>query len=532
MARIKPVLAVIFAIIALSAANAQNRYMVFLSDKDNTPYSINDPAQFLSQKAIDRRSRSGIEINEKDLPVNPDYVQEIRDLGIDVFYESRWLNGLLIQTESSLLNDITALDFVDSVKLLAPGSKLSGTSRVQNESEAMTENANTDDQLSMMGLNLLHEEGFTGHGMFIAVLDGGFSGITDIAAFQHLYDSSRLVYTYDMVSNHESIDAGSNHGTRVLSVIAGFIEDSYVGSAYNSDYMLFITEDSETEYTIEEYNWLIAAERADSAGVDIISSSLGYFDFDDSSMNYDYDDFDGHTTIVAQAADYATQRGILVVVSSGNEGGSSWNYITSPADAEGVVSVGAVGIDYGVSFFSSGGPTADGRLKPELMALGSGTSIVSESGSTTSASGTSYSTPLVAGFAACLWQQTPELSAQDIRSLMLQNATRSSNPDNVHGYGVPNYRYIISGVDVQGEESPFTVYPNPIIGDEIHISTTGIIGKTQLKLYSKDGSLVLQETIDFGLNSENSMKVNLSKGIYFLHLQADSKSYHFKVVKY
>ncbi|MBL3657304.1 S8 family serine peptidase [Fulvivirga sediminis] len=532
MAKTRFILSVMYFLLSISWVCAQNRYMVFFSDKNDSPYSINTPSQFLSDRAIERRLKFGIAIDENDIPVNPDYVKGISEMGVDVYYKSRWLNGILIETDASTVEGLIELEYVSSVRLLAPGNKLSRTARTQYEEDLNAMNTSTKEQLNMMGLNLLHEDGFTGHGMLTAVLDGGFSGINTIQAFTHLYDSNRLVYTYDLVRNHQNIDAGSTHGTRVLSVIAGYKKESYIGSAYNSDYMLFITEDSDTEYTIEEYNWLIAAERADSAGADIISSSLGYFDFDDVSMNYDYSDYDGHTTIIAQAADFAAKRGILVVVSAGNEGGSSWNYITSPADAEGVISVGSVDLGYNTSLFSSGGPTADGRLKPELMALGSSTSIISESGNITSASGTSYSTPLVAGFAACLWQQNPELSAQEVRDLMLKNATRSGNPDNLYGYGVPNYRYIISGVDNEYEESRFLVYPNPVINDEIHLATDVSTGKTLLMLYAKDGALLSKETIDFCQNRDYSMKVNLSKGIYFLQVLDGDKSYYFKVVKY
>ncbi|UII19376.1 S8 family peptidase [Fulvivirga ligni] len=504
--------------------------MVYFTDKENSPYSTNSPEAFLSQKSINRRLDQSITIDESDLPVNPAYVQGVQDLGVATYYRSKWLNGVFIETQPSSLESILALDYVESIVLLAPGTKLGRIGSAASENEQQKEQAETDLQLEMMGLNKLHDEGYRGEGMYVAVFDGGFSGYSQISGMENV-SVDQLKYSYNFVSNSSSVNAGSDHGTKVLSIMAGEIAGEYTGSAHNADYMLCITEDISGEYTIEEYNWLVAAERADSAGVDIINSSLGYFDFDDPSMNYTPEDFDGETTIIAKAANFATAKGMLVVVSVGNEGNSYWGYITSPADALNVISVGSITTDYSLSAFSSSGPTEDGRIKPELVALGSGTTFLSSSG-ITSGSGTSFATPLVAGFASCLWQKYRDLSAAEIRAMMLANASQSSDPENGFGYGIPNYNNIISGNEKVVDQQAFLVYPNPLLGDEITIRTAEFKGDAQVSIYNLNGVLSFEKHAYFNGYDDFKLKVNLSKGIYLMKIVMANQTYHSKLIKY
>ncbi|MEL6133168.1 MAG: S8 family serine peptidase, partial [Bacteroidota bacterium] len=282
------------------------------------------------------------------------------------------------------------------------------------------------------------EKGMTGKGVRVAVFDAGFPGTDTIEVFQKMREEDRLIATYDFVDNDPFVFHKSSHGTQVLSTIAAYLPGKMIGTAPDASFVLCRTENSGSERHVEEYNFLKAVEFADSVGVDIIHASLGYTAFDPGEGDYTYEDMDGNTAITTKAVDMAAARGILVTISAGNEGSSKWHYIAAPCDADTVLCVGSVDKYTKHSRFSSYGPTYDGRIKPDVVALGTRTTLASPSGTLTAGNGTSYAGPLMAGFVACLKQAHPERSHTEIIQAVRLSGDQAWNPDSAYGYGVPN----------------------------------------------------------------------------------------------
>jgi len=541
MARSSVVYAVVlFLLVAFDAAAQQHRYMVFFKDKEGIPQTLSNPIAFLSEKAIERRIEQGIAITASDLPVSRAYVKGIRDAGADVFFTTRWMNGALIQCEPSLLPSLEALPYVSRVEFVAPsgglengGRRSFNLRRKSNHSGVETEN-----QLKMLGIDLMHDADVRGKGITIAVLDSGFPGVAASAAFQNMFSEGRFMadVSYDFVHNSSNVFGHDDHGTEVLSVIAAEIPDAYTGGAPEATFQLFITEDVPTEYRIEEYNWLFAAERADSAGVDIIHSSLGYYDFDDDSMNYTTAQMDGATTIVTQAAQWAAARGIVVVSSAGNEGNiSSWRIITAPADGEDVIAVGGVsGTGQKVSS-SSIGPTADGRIKPDVVALGTGVKVVKASGQISTASGTSLAAPLVTSLVAGVMQRYPLLGSKEVIALLRTTSSQGSRPDNLLGYGIPNFQAIVNYQERTAQALAFEIYPNPLEEDTLTISPFDpeVINSCQVEIISSQGQLLRQGLVRFDwLNRTYRADLSaMAPGTYFVRIYSENRRHTFKLVK-
>ncbi|ELR72554.1 putative exported serine protease, subtilase family protein [Fulvivirga imtechensis AK7] len=455
----------------------------------------------------------------------------VESTGAEVYYTTRWLNGALIQADESLIEAIEALGYVDSVVYVAPGVRLTKNSR---KWEAFEESppAQTSTQLQMLGVDALHGEGYHGEGVTVAFFDGGFVGVNNVTAFQHIFFDNRMKYAFNLVENSQDVFKSSNHGTKVFSATAGLMAGQFTGTAYGADFMLFITEDAASEYRIEEYNWLIAAEKADSAGVDIISSSVGYFDFDDPSMNYSYEDMDGKTTIVAQAAKMASERGILIVASAGNEGNKSWRYITTPADVESILAVGSVNSTGEVSSFSSRGPTADGRVKPDVMALGSGTTVINESGMISKGTGTSFAAPLITGLAAGIWQAYPELTNYELMDLIKSIGSHADIPDNSYGHGIPDYTLLAT--PDPGSLS-FSVFPNPVAIEDLKIKSCCRQETTaEARVIDATGKVVKHLLFNFARNqNQHRLYVDdLRQGLYLLVLRSSTGTEMHRIVKY
>ena len=527
----------IFLLVSLNTLAQVNRYVVFLSDKTNTPYTLENPGMFLSARAIERRADQGIEIVTNDLPVDPGYVQGVSGTGAEVLYASKWLNALVIQSDPALLPAIEGLAYVTGTALIAPGEKPANGSRKTGKSRLQrTASAVNTRQLNQLGLNNLHAEGYRGTGIRIAFFDSGFRGVDTADPFAHIFDTDRMIYTYNVVEGHEEVYILDDHGTETFSTVSAFSADVYVGAAYEAEFMLFLTEDIGSEYRIEEYNWLIAAEKADSAGVDIISSSLGYNTFDDVTMNYSLPEMDGNTAVVTRAADLASQKGILVVTSAGNEANDlDWGIITAPADADSVVSVGMVDINGNLGSNSSRGPTADGRVKPEVVAMGVRTSIVEDDGSTGTATGTSFSAPLVAGFAACLWQSRPGFTNMQLRDTILNLGDRADTPGNQFGYGIPQYGTIITNIEDLNDTDDVRLYPNPLQGNILIITSDGKdLSRASIRIADAKGSLVSKRKYGY-VRSNDQIEIDtrgLGRGTYLLALEFESFSRRFKIIKY
>ncbi|AHM58842.1 peptidase S8 and S53 subtilisin kexin sedolisin [Flammeovirgaceae bacterium 311] len=433
-----------------------NRYMVFFTDKDGSSYSITKPEEFLTSRAISRRISQNIALTQLDLPVSVQYVQQVQEFGIPVYFRSRWMNAVLVEDSPDKVKLLSSLPFVERIEYVAPGKRLGARrySTHQKEDEPIT-------QHELLGVTEMHAHGFTGKGKMIAVLDDGFRGVNTGHRFDHLYRNNQLPHSRDFVGNNPDVYQYDDHGTKALSTIAVVDSGTFIGVAPDATFLLAVTEDVSSEYIIEEYNWLFAAEWADSLGADIISSSLGYYTFNDPAMNHRYSDLDGKTTVAARAANWATQRGMLVVVSAGNSRGSSWGKISTPADADQILSVGAVNNGGEITYFSSPGPTADGRIKPDVVAMGLGTTVVNAAGNYQRSNGTSFSGPQIAGLAAGVWQAFPYLTNLQLREAIIKSANLFATPDNDYGYGLPHFSTILElSSSLEAEE--IFIFPNPV----------------------------------------------------------------------
>ncbi|MCI0751617.1 MAG: S8 family peptidase [Flammeovirgaceae bacterium] len=532
----------ILSLLLISAITSwsQDRYMVFFKDKAGTPFSVSSPLAFLSQKAIDRRVNQNIDIVENDLPVSPNYVQGINDAGVKVLHKTKWMNGVLIEaTQGQVDTLISQLSMVDSIEYVAPGTKTSG--RIGRKFSPLGEGQtlSTDLQLEMLGIPLMDSLGFHGEGITIAVLDDGFLGVNTTNPFKQLRDDGRLnlEVSYDFVADQPDVFRYDDHGTRSLSVIAG-LTNTFRSAAFNSNIQLYITEDYFSEYYVEEYNWLFAAERADSSGVDIISTSLGYSHwFDDLSMNYTTDQMDGYTTRIARAANFAASKGMLVVCSAGNEGNDPWQIIGSPADSPNVLAIGAVTSSGVKSSFSSIGPSADGRIKPDVVALGSAVTVINSSGSEVQSNGTSFSGPQVAALAAGIWQKYPQLTNSQLMDTIRSISSQAINPDNSLGYGIPNFSRlhgVIEEEEVTSTENPlasvFNIFPNPL-KETLQITST-LSALTTINLLTTKGQSLSLGNFEFQPEVVESIDMShIQPGFYILKIKSAHHEEIFKVIK-
>ncbi|WP_420581622.1 S8 family peptidase [Reichenbachiella sp.] len=546
MEKSKVVLFFVILGLTVQVAVAQtNRYVVYFSDKDGSSYTIENPSEYLSDKAIERREAQSIAISTDDFPVNETYVTSVKNTGAETYFTSRWMNAVLVEATESQLATIEALDHVLKTELAAPGQKLNGTPDPINNTRtdaapSNINNINSNKQLNMLGANLMHQDEITGEGVWIAVFDDGFLDANKSAVFSHVYENEKLKDVFDFTTGGQDVFQYDDHGTGTWSCLGANLSASFIGTGYQADISLYVTEDVSSEYRIEEYNWLFAAERADSAGVDIITSSLGYSDFDDSSMNYSIADLDGNTSVISKAARMAIDRGILVVTSAGNSGNdSAWPYVAMPADVKDIIAVGALDNEYNLVSFSSIGPTADNRIKPEVVALGYQTTVLGEGNVIVKKNGTSFAAPLIAGFAAGLWQKFPTLTNLELKDLILSSSDNFSIPNNKVGYGLPNYSIAVGeeplAVSKQNEDM-LTVYPNPVSGDHINlvIEKGSISMPVKLKLYSQTGTLLNEKTIKKARKGQvTELAFNQKgQGIYFLQIESESYFKNVKILRY
>lgn len=421
-------------------------YRLYLKDKDldHTPFSVNRPSEFLSQRSIDRRKRQGIPVDLTDLPVAPAYEKQVTDAGIEIVGKSKWNNTLLIRIHKDKeLRKLEGLEFITQMKKVfqAPDSvsqrmRSNVRNRLNEWSQGDGFYGAADAQLKSLNGKKLHENGYCGKGMMIAVFDGGFMNADKIPALHKI----KLAGVKDfVVPESKNVFGEMEHGTMVLSTMAANAPDFYVGVAPEAQYLLIRCEDERTESLAEEDYWASAAEYADSCGVDVINSSLGYHGFDDSSMDHHYYEQDGNTALISRTASMCADKGIVCVNSAGNDGMGSWKKINFPADAKDILTVGSIN-EHGMNAaFSAVGPTADGRIKPDVMAFGSPTCVITGRGSIINDNGTSFSSPLVAGMVACLWQALPGKTAKQIIKLVKLAGDNQQHPDNVFGYGVPDF---------------------------------------------------------------------------------------------
>ncbi len=526
------------------ATFATPKYWVKLSNKNNSPYSLNNPQAYLSERAINRRERQGIPMDSTDLPLTPSYVDSIKATGATVLCQSKWLNALTVETSQPEL--ISALSFVDTVQL-SWVEPLTKSARLKLENQHRTWVSDTTEsmygpsytQISLHNGHKMHQAGFTGEGMLIAVLDAGFLNADKVPSLQHLYNEGRILGTHDFVNPSSDIYREHYHGMEVLSTMGAYAPGVLVGTAYNATYYLIRTEDAASEQPVEMDYWIAGAELADSLGADLINSSLGYYFWDAPFESNTYSDMDGATLRTSIGAELAAKKGMIITSSSGNEGNVPYKKLISPSDARGVVGVGSVGAQVNGTLadsvytpFSSRGYSADGRVKPNLCAKGYLSVVQFPNGDYGFNNGTSFSSPILCGMLAVLWQALPHYSASQIVELAQQNAHQFLGPDMYLGYGIPDiYKaYNLATTLPDTTHDMLQVFPNPF-HDYIRFVLPGSTTPIHVEMYSVTGRLVKSE----GIATQEQfyyIKTNtLPQGVYVLRVGTQEGTYTQKLLK-
>lgn len=514
-------------------------FYVQFTDKHNTPFSINHPEEFLSERAIARRAGQWIACDSSDLPVNPSYVTQIANLGINVHSRSKWMNGItVLLTDSSQMSLVRALPFVGQVQYT--GKKFTQLPSPAAKSKFRTDSLNygtATGQVNLLNGEALHEQGYTGSGILVGVLDAGFRNVNTNPAFDSLRMQNRLLGAVSVIDPSINVYNEDDHGANVLSIMAGNLPDQYLGVAPHASYWLIQTEFVPTEYLVETDFWVRGIEFADSAGVDIINSSLGYSEFDDSSMNFTYADMNGNVSRASRAARMASQKGIVVCSSAGNEGAKPWKYISSPADADGILTVGAVTATGAPSTFSSFGPSSDNRIKPEVCATGTATALVNPAGSIVYGNGTSFSSPVITGLTACyiqLYKILSNYSVNNLRQNIIESTSLFEHPDAQMGYGLPDFLSVILNTPTNGtlafeENDVFKIHYNPPTKQLCIVRNPQMTGNDcYLEIFSISGKLLYRELQTNTLNYVDF--ASIASGIYITRLYSKTTSQQTKII--
>ncbi len=521
-------------------AHAQEDAWVYFNAKPNAAFYLSNPLQMLTQRSLDRRALQNIPLDFKDVPVHQPFIDQITtSQGITVMAKSKWLNALHIRGSIVNINALASLSFVSQVKFanknLNPSGRNGNFSKKndfnKNEEVQISYNyGGSNNQIQMLNGNLLHQQNFTGLGKIIAILDAGFPGVNTIAPFAKIRNNNQILGGYNYVDRSTNFYTANSHGTLVLSTIAGFTDNQLIGTAPDASFYLFVTEDAVTENPVEESLWVEAAEEADRLGVDVINTSLGYFDYDNANYSHTYSEMNGTTTFIARGANIAFSRGMMVVVSAGNSGNSANPNIATPADATNVLTVGAVDFNGNYASFSSIGPSFDGRVKPDVMAKGLGATVSNTQGNITTANGTSFSSPIIAGMVACLWQALPTKTNAQLMQIIKSSSNNFSTPNANYGYGIPNFASAVSNnLSVDNfDSSEFLAYPNPT-ANEVYFQFNANWNNANLKIYNTLGQLILNED-----SLKNDSKISLSNqpnGFYYYKILVGSELKSGKILK-
>lgn len=523
---------------------AQQDAWVFFADKENVATSIANPLMILTQEAIDRKATHGVVIDERDVPVNESYITQVKQqAGITVLAKSKWMNCVHvrgsqenIEALEELQSDgefiVTSIEFADDSLTRSPEEFAVVKDEIESGQQRVSFNYGaTENQVTMLAADFLHEQDFTGAGMIVAVLDSGFPGVDTNAGFARARDDGRVLDGYDFVgrADDEFAFGGSSHGTRTASDIVGFIQNQFVGTAPDVSIYCFRTEDVASENPVEESYWVEAAERADSLGVDVINTSLGYRNYDNPNYSYSYEDMDGQTAFISRGSNLAFEKGMLLVTSAGNDG---TDMISAPADAPGVLTVGAVDSNGNYAGFSSIGPSSDGRVKPDVMAKGQSSAVIASDGSVTTSSGTSFSSPIMAGAVICFWQAFPEKTNEEIMQLVRESAHLFDTPNAQMGYGIPNFEDAYTNTLSVGDESAFakayTLSPNPS-SNSVQIQFPEGIARARIAIYDMLGKQVINTNVTA---TDNVVVIDrLTTGVYIVQIQDDTLSTTQKLIK-
>ncbi|MEZ5071923.1 MAG: S8 family serine peptidase [Bacteroidales bacterium] len=515
-------------------------YWLYFTDKGDNGYDIDRPEEFLTPRSLDRRAWQGLGVDERDEPLTEAYLEQIRELGGQIRHRSRWLNGVaLTECTEELFLDLLALPFTDTLpwepateESLVPGRSDQPRFSGPVPGAEAYDYGIAREQVELIQTRELHRWGYRGEGVHVAVLDAGFYNVDSLTSFAPMRADGRLLGTRNFVRDRSVFRETSTHGMHVLSILGGEWDGNLVGTAPKASYLLCMTEHPDQETRLEEIAWIEAAEYADSLGFDVINTSLGYSLFDDPGSNYTYEDMDGRTTFISRAASLTASRGMIACISAGNQGNDPWHYITAPADATNILTVGAVDSLGTIAAFSSRGPTADGRVKPDVSAMGVQTGVQTVADQLARGSGTSFSSPTIAGSVASLWQAFPETPAQELMEAVRESAYLHESPNNDIGHGIPNFAralHLLTSTRKLTPESEVLVYPNPV-RDRIHVAVAGQTnGPAQIRLFSPDGVLRAIHTVP--LPADLDLGPDLEPGLYILQLSVSGLLYHQRILR-
>jgi len=503
-----------------------SNYWIEFKDKKDTPYSIFSPRAYLSPRAIAKRQRFHIPIDSLDLPLTPRYLKEVQATGFKIRHVSKWLNAATGVATDSIAQLIAQLPFVTGVKRVGvyhpPTPKLINTRKQPPHAyqETDTYYGYGTSQISMVKGDVLHRLGYAGEDIYIGVQDGGFLQLDVNPFFDSLRINDRIIATKDFVDGDSYVYESARHGSSVLSVMAGNLPYLFVGTAPEASYLCLKTEDVRSESLTEECNWVAAIEYADSVGVDVVNSSLGYTTFSEKSMNYDYSNLNGQYSKASLAADIAFNKGIFVVNSAGNSGNDPWRFVGTPADSREIFSIGAVNYSGFRAGFSSFGPTADGRIKPNIAAPGDRVAVAANGTYDVGlSSGTSLASPLIAGLVAALKEAFPNKDNHAIRLAIEQSGHQATRPDNVLGYGIPNFykAYQLLKGKKQQTADFIDVYPSNNAVEIVFLKP--VAEKSFLRIYDWSATLLLeQEVLPKQQFEQLIWEYNLPTGVYYLEL--------------
>jgi serine protease AprX len=555
----KKTILIILSLFFITALYAQEAglatYILYFKDKGEIKTGTLNPSNYLTYKAIERRLKQKISLNQSDIPVSDQYIKAISKTGANILTRSRWFNTVVIDASVDMIKEISVLPFVSEIQPLVKNGKNMSSSTVsdfKNETISswmpeITKNTTSDlydygiafNQINQFKGQYLHNLGYSGQGMLIAVIDAGFNSVDKMTCFDSLRANNQIKGTRDFAQPGNNVYGTSmaSHGTSVLSCMGANSSGQMIGSAPKADFWLLRSEVVASESIIEEYYWVSAAEFADSIGADLINSSLGYTTFDNKATNHTYTDMDGNTTVVTKGADKASEKGILVVNSAGNSGGAGWWYIGAPADGDSVLTIGSVTSAGVRSDFSSVGPTSDGRIKPTVAAQGTNTAIYYLNNQNVptlgTGNGTSFSSPVMCGITACLWQAFPDLNNMQIIELIKASASQANQPDSLLGWGIPDFLAATSTLSIKTKDYKLEAFPNPVAGKLTLVFPVSIQGKFNIEIVNLQGRVVYSKQRDEG--SLRSIQMNdigyLPSGMYLIKVSDRSLIYSGKIIK-
>jgi len=543
----------LLGLFSLSSAQDVYKFAVKFTDKTNTPFSIDKPEEFLSQRSISRRARAYVEYTEEDLPIDPAYIAQVLATTSDakLIIQVKWMNTIIISlSDSNHIIGINNLPIVEKSEMVFNFNLKKNNIKKLEQVERVIQNVNYHKesraydsafyggawvQTHQLNVEKMHERGYRGQGKVIAVLDAGFISADTLQIFENLWANEQILGTYNFVSPGQTVFASHSHGTSVLSTMGGYWEGSLVGTAPDASYWLLRTEDGASENIIEEYNWVAGAAFADSVGADVLNTSLGYIDFDDARFDHKYEDLDGDKTVITRGANMAYRKGMLPVNSAGNSGSNSWRYLGAPADATEILTIGAVNGDEVIASFSSHGFPWSDDVKPDIVARGQGTYVASAyQNAVGQGNGTSFSSPVSAGAVASLWSVNPNLSPYWIRLAIQQSADRFLSPDTLYGYGLPNFEQAMNilGVNNQSPDNNIIkLFPNPV--HSILYLNINIEQNTSfsLSIIDMQGRELLEKEMNYSGSQLAIDLTNYPSGIYILETKINGRTNRIKINK-